>query len=97
MSNTASLWPEKRNGLLRRLDRRLSEIVPYVLLWQADHARMLYWNKFGTPKYVLDKFDREDCIIAYWFVDPAKEKALAEAKDKNLSLPADTGDVRYAE
>jgi len=87
----------KRNELLERLDKRLNEIVPYVLLWEADNSRLLYWNKFGTPKYILDKFDREDCIITYWFVDPAKEKALAEAQANNQSLPVDTGDVKYQE
>ncbi len=85
----------KRNDILRRLDARLTSLVPFVLLWQADHTRLLYWNKFGMPKYVLSKFDREDCIPTYWFVDPAKEKALASAMDKNQPLPIDTGDVRY--
>ncbi|HAO99153.1 MAG TPA: ABC transporter substrate-binding protein, partial [Fibrobacteres bacterium] len=64
----------KRNTLLKRLDGRLNEIVPYVLLWQADNSRLLYWNRFGTPKYILDKFNREDGIITYWYVNPANEK-----------------------
>jgi microcin C transport system substrate-binding protein len=87
----------KRNDLLRKLDTRLSELVPYVLLWQADHTRLLYWNRFGTPKSLLDKYNREDAIIPYWFVDPDKEKALAEAREQNRSLPVDTGEVRYNE
>ncbi len=87
----------KRNVILKQIDARLNAIVPYVLLWQADNSRLLYWNKFGTPKYVLDKFSREDCIITYWYVDPAKEKALEDAKSGNQSLPVDTGDVKYEE
>jgi len=87
----------KRNAMLVRLDNQLNKIVPYVLLWQADNSRLLYWNKFGTPKYVLDKFDREDCIITYWFIDPVKQKALDEARNNNQSLPVDTGDVKYQE
>ncbi len=87
----------KRNDLLRKLDKRLGEIVPYVLMWQIDHTRLLNWNKFGTPKYILDKFDREDCIITYWYVDPVKEKALEDAKSSGQSLPVDTGDVKYQE
>jgi microcin C transport system substrate-binding protein len=87
----------KRNALLRRLDSRLLEIQPYVLMWQSDHSRLLYWRKFGMPKHILDKFGREDAIIPYWFVDPAKEKALAEAQERKAGLAVDTGDVRYAD
>lgn len=81
----------KRNEILKRLDTRLVAIAPYILLWQADNTRLLYWNRFGTPKYVLDKFDREDAIIPYWYVDPAKD-----AKVRNKTpMPVDTGAVRY--
>ena len=87
----------KRNALLRRLDARLLRIQPYVLMWQIDHSRLLYWQKFGTPKYILDKFGREEGVIPYWYMDPAKEKALLAAREKKSPLPADTGDVRYQE
>ncbi|HHX15503.1 MAG TPA: ABC transporter substrate-binding protein, partial [Fibrobacter sp.] len=50
----------KRNELLRLLDTRLSELVPYVLMWQSDHHRLLYWNRFGMPSTVLDKYNREE-------------------------------------
>ena len=87
----------RRNDLLRRLDARLMEIQPYVLMWQIDHSRLLYWQKFGTPKDILDKFGREEGVIPYWFMDPAKEKALRDAREKNTSMAADTGDVRYSD
>lgn len=85
----------RRNALVAELDTRLTEIVPYVLMWQSDNHRLLYWNKFGTPKYVLDKFNREDYIPRYWWVDPAKEKAFNEAQASGGSLPAVDGDVHY--
>lgn len=83
----------KRNELLKKLDKRLTEIVPYILLWQADNARLLYWNRFGTPKYVLDKFNREDAIIPYWFVDEKKDVNV----QNRIDMPVDTGKVRYAD
>jgi microcin C transport system substrate-binding protein len=88
---------DKRDAILRLIDKRLCAIVPYVLLWQADHHRMLYWNKFGTPRYVFDKFDREDCIVVYWWVDPAKETALRQAMKAGTSLPIPPPEVRYTE
>ena len=83
----------KRNEILKKLDKRLTEIVPYILLWQADNARLLYWNRFGMPKYVLDKFNREDAIIPYWFVDPKKDFNV----QNRIDMPVDTGKVRYAD
>jgi microcin C transport system substrate-binding protein len=85
----------KRNAILAQLDTRLTEIVPYVLLWQSDNHRLLYWNRFGTPRHVLDKFNREEVIPVYWFADPAKEKALKEARSSGAALPAEPVDVHY--
>jgi microcin C transport system substrate-binding protein len=83
----------KRNEILKKLDKRLTALVPYVLLWQSDNSRLLYWNRFGTPKYVLNKFDREDAIIPYWFVDAEKDDKL----QSRIVMPVDTGAVRYAD
>jgi microcin C transport system substrate-binding protein len=88
---------DKRNAILVEIDDRLTQIIPYALLWQADHHRLLYWNKFGTPKYVLDKFNREDAIPTYWWIDAAKEKTLREAMGAGRALPETDGDVHYRE
>ncbi len=88
---------DKRNAILKRIDGRLNEVIPYVLLWQADHHRILYWNRFGTPTYVFDKFAREDCIPTYWWVDPDKDKALQAAMKSGATMPSTSGDVRYQE
>lgn len=85
---------EKRNELLKALDNRLVELVPYALMWQADHHRLLYWNRFGTPEKVLDKFGREEAIPVYWYLDQAKAAKLAEAMKKGEALPAEPADIR---
>jgi microcin C transport system substrate-binding protein len=87
----------KRNDLLRQLDNRLTAIMPYVLLWQNDRTRLLYWNKFGTPKSVLNKFEREDSITTYWWTDPEKVAALEHARRTNSALPPAPAEVHYAE
>jgi microcin C transport system substrate-binding protein len=88
---------DKRNAILKAIDARLTTIKPYVLLWQSDKARLLYWQKFGTPRFVLDKFNREDAALAYWWMDAAKSKALCEAKAAGSSLPLDTAATYYSE
>ncbi|PWJ64078.1 MULTISPECIES: extracellular solute-binding protein [unclassified Fibrobacter] len=84
----------KRNEILKALDNRLAEIVPYVLMWQCDHHRILYWNRYGMPEKVLDNFNREDAIPVYWWLDPAKSAALDKAMKENSSLPVPAYDVK---
>ncbi len=88
---------DKRNDVLKAIDRRLNEIVPFALLWQSDHARMLYWNKFGTPTYVLDKYNREDIVAEYWWLDKEKEAQLEKAKKEGSPLPMKPLKVHYRE
>ena len=84
----------KRNEILKALDNRLAEIVPYVLMWQCDHHRILYWNRYGMPEKVLDHFNREDAIPVYWWLDPAKSAALDKAMKAGESLPIPEYDVK---
>ncbi|HEY8900785.1 MAG TPA: extracellular solute-binding protein [Chthoniobacterales bacterium] len=86
----------KRNDILRQIDARLVAISPFVLMWQNAKNRLLYWNKFGTPKYVLDKFSKEEAALVYWWLDPAKEKALTEAMKADAALPPVPAEVTYA-
>ena len=88
---------DKRNEILRKLDKRLNEIIPYIFLWQADHQRILYWNRFGTPEYIFDKFNRENVITTYWWLDPEKDSVLKQAKKKNTPLPKSPARVVYTE
>ena len=84
----------RRNEILKALDNRLAELVPYVLMWQCDHHRILYWNRYGMPEKVFDKFNREDAIPVYWWVDPAKSAALDAAIKKGEALAVPEYDVK---
>ncbi len=88
---------ERRNLLLRKLDLRLSTLAPYILMWQADKSRLLYWHRFGTPKTILDKYSRENSIIVYWWVDPQKDKVLQEARKTGKPLKSQPAKVYYQE
>ncbi len=86
---------DKRNAILKQIDSRLNDLLPYVLLWQSDNTRLLFWNKFGTPKYVLDKFNREDYIPVYWWFDAEKENQLKEAMKSGKNLDPRIEDVHF--
>ena len=84
-----------RDALIRQLDQRLDELSPFILLWQSDRTRLLYWNKFGTPRYVLNKFNRENTALVYWWYDPKKIAALDEAMKTKQPLPKEPETIIY--
>lgn len=88
---------DKRIEIIKQIDDRLAEIIPYIFLWQSDHGRILYWNKFQTPEYVFDKFSQEESIITYWWEDPALATSLTEAMESDQSLPKKRFKVVYQE
>lgn len=77
----------KRNAIDREIDAILAAAVPYVLLWNADSTRLLWWNKFGMPRSVLSRFGGEEDAVALWWADPAAEAALADAMAEGAPLP----------
>ena len=86
----------KRNDIARKIDDRLVALVPYVLLWQSDHHRILYWNRLGMPKSVYDKFGREDeNIPVYWWYDKKKDSSLNAAMSEGKSLEVPLYDIYY--
>ncbi|MCL2260205.1 MAG: extracellular solute-binding protein [Fibromonadales bacterium] len=84
-----------RNSILQSLDARLTEIVPYILLWQSENNKILHWNRFGYPKTLYDKFNREESIPVYWWYSPEKAQKLQEAQKKGENLPIPEIDVKY--
>jgi microcin C transport system substrate-binding protein len=78
---------QTRNGLCRRIDQILAEQVPYVLLWNLDAVRLLYWDKFGTPPTVLSKYGDERSLLSYWWYDADSAAELEAAIKANELLP----------
>jgi len=88
---------DKRIEILKQIDARLAEIIPYIFLWQADNSRMLYWNKFQTPEYVFSKFGQEESIITYWWEDPKLKENLEQSIKANQEMPKKPFKIVYQE
>lgn len=86
---------EKRNQICRQIDQIAFETHPYVLLWNIDYTRLLYWNKFGTPPTVLSKYGDEMSALVYWWHDPDAAALLDEAIKRNLSLPPQEPSITF--
>lgn len=78
---------QERNRICREIDALVAAQVPYALLWNLDYTRLLYWNKFGVPKTVLDKFNDERAVFNYWWYDADSAAELKAAINSGAALP----------
>ena len=85
----------ERNEICRQIDKIVYDEFPYVLLWNINYIRLLYWNKFGTPKTVLGKYDGGGGYSAYWWIDEDAVAELEEARKGNEALPARPKAVKF--
>ncbi len=92
---------KKRIELIRELDSILTNQYMYAFLFYSDALKLLYWNKFGTPEFVLDRIESlgywEYMIPKYWWYDEEADKALQNAIENDLKLPPKPAEIRYWE
>jgi len=84
-----------RNAICRDIDRLVYAAHPYILLWNLNYARLLYWNKFGTPPTVLGKYGNESAAYWLWWHDEDNEADLKQAMQDNSTLPAKPSEIRF--
>ncbi len=86
---------EKRHEIVREIDGRLVEQIPYVLLWHNDYVRLLYWNRFDMPDHVLTKYGAEGAAQGLWWLDPDMAADLDAAKESGKKLPPRPGEIHF--
>ncbi len=87
----------QRNAIFRKIDQLIYQAYPYVLLWNINYTRLLYWNKFGMPPTVLSKYGDESSALTYWWVDPDSQAALTDAVNMKMPLPPMPASVNFDE
>ena len=78
---------QKRHAMVREIDAILAREVPYILLWNKNDTRLLWWNKFGMPDAPLGKYGDERSAYQLWWVDPDAAADLAHARKTGRVLP----------
>ena len=70
--------PDRKSLVARTksLDRVLLWGHYVIPNWHIQVDRIAYWDKFGRPKII----PRQGTSLDYWWIDPAKERAIAEHK-----------------
>jgi microcin C transport system substrate-binding protein len=84
-----------RHALVRQIDALVHGQYPYVLLWNINYTRLLYWNRLGTPRTVLDKYNNESAALEYWWYDEDSAADLTDAQASGSPLPAPAAEVRF--
>ena len=77
----------RRDEAYRRIDKLVSDAVPYVLLWHTNQHRLLYWNKFGMPESPLGQYGDERALLTYWWYDSDRVEELESAVKEETCLP----------
>ena len=77
-----------RHAICREIDRILVDDCSYVLLWNINGVRLLYWNKFGMPPTVLSKYGDHASVLSLWWYDEDAAADLRDAMDHGLPLPS---------
>lgn len=78
---------DKRNTIIKEIDKIVYKEYPYVLLWHLPSVRLLYWRKFGQPKLPLGRYGDESFATEYWWYDEKMDSSLKKAIDQGESLP----------
>jgi microcin C transport system substrate-binding protein len=81
------LRPRATQRHLPLIDAIVTDQVPYVLLWNLETTRLLYWDKFGMPPTVLSKYGDERSLLAYWWYDADSQADLEAAMAVGEALP----------
>ena len=77
----------KRSEILREIDKLIQSEMPVVMIWMVDFMRAMYWNRFGMPESVYDKFNDEESALHYWWADPDIQADFDLAKENGEALP----------
>ncbi len=96
---------DKRVGLIQELDSILVSNYIMALNWYSKDTKILYWNKFGTPDFVISgvsysgeiTFRFVEVISTFWWYDEAASRALEEARAKNTMLQGKPYELRVWE
>jgi microcin C transport system substrate-binding protein len=78
---------QERHAICRRIDAIATRECPYILLWNLNASRLLYWNKFGTPPTVLSKHGSDSAARTYWWFDEDSAADLKDAMETKAALP----------
>ena len=87
--------PQERIKAVREIDAIAFKEFLYAFGWYSGHTRLLYWNKFGMPPYVLSKLGDHRSTVSLWWYEPDLERKLKECMEKGVPQEVGPAEVRW--
>jgi ABC-type oligopeptide transport system substrate-binding subunit len=87
---------ENRISIGKTIDQIVCDIHPVSFGIKRLYTRLLFWDKFSYPEYMLDRFEGDyDSIYKLWWFDPNKIYRLEDAMKNDTRLTVEEVDIRY--
>ena len=87
---------DRRIEIIREIDGIFSDEHPTAWSIARNYIRLMYWDKFGYPEWMLSRYVGEMwSIFSYWWIDTEKQQRLEGAMETGESLPILPIDMKY--
>ena len=87
---------DKRITIGKEIDGIICDIHPVSFGIKRLYTRLLFWDKFSYPEYMVDRFvGNYDSIYLLWWFDPEKIDNLTNAMENDEQLPIHEVDIKY--
>lgn len=84
---------DERVRQVQAIDQRLMSGYYFAHAWYGPYDRLMYWNKFGMPEWVLPRTEDYRDLIRLWWYDPVRHERLREAVRSDSAIPSKPVDV----
>ncbi|NQV41189.1 MAG: hypothetical protein HQ506_02445 [Candidatus Marinimicrobia bacterium] len=86
----------RRVEIIREIDGIYSDIHPAAWGIARNYQRVLFWDKFGYPEYMVGRYTGDyRTVFTHWWFEDEKKKALEEAMTNGTDLPKGEIDVMF--
>jgi microcin C transport system substrate-binding protein len=78
---------DDRVRILQEVDGLFTNAHHWVMEWYAPYQRVVFWNKFGSPRGHLSRTGDYRDMIPMWWIEPDKVQKLEQAlRDPSINL-----------
>ena len=87
---------KRRIEIIQEIDGIFGEVHPIAFSIARNYSRMMWWDKFSYPEWMLSRYVGEywDAFY-YWWIDDRKVNQLSDAMKSGKELPKVSIDMKY--
>ena len=87
---------KRRIEIIQEIDGIFGEVHPIAFSIARNYSRMMWWDKFSYPEWMLSRYVGEywDAFY-YWWIDDQKVNQLSDAMESGKELPKVSIDMKY--